>query len=127
MKNKKFVTLLIYLASLSANCLACTLVKGQENLLKEQQNSVYFFFEIASLFFIATTSILFIKRNREVFIPIILSGLVIGVTFITSNVNSGDCGDGAIEGAKLAATIAFVCFFAQFTSWLIFRKKNLVE
>ncbi|HEY0459254.1 MAG TPA: hypothetical protein VGC97_08980 [Pyrinomonadaceae bacterium] len=103
------------------------MVKGQENLLQEKQNSVYFFFAIAALFFVATAFVLFIKRTREALIPIILSGVTIGLIFMGSNVNSGDCGDGAVEGAKFAAAIALVCFLAQFTTWLLFRKKRHAE
>lgn len=127
MKTNKFVEILFFIAALSSETLACTLVAGANpNTLPERQNKVLMFLAISLLFAVATF-FLYLKRNRQGVIAVIVSFLIVGFTIFTANVYNGDCGKTALYNAKIGISITFVCFLAQFTTWLLFRKKCHAE
>jgi hypothetical protein len=127
MKTNKFAGILFFIAALSLKTLACSLVAGANpNTLPERQSTVLMFLAI-SLFFAAGTFFLYFKKSRQGIISVIVSFVIVGFSILTSDVYMGDCGKTALYNAKIGVSITFVCFLAQFTTWLLFRNKNQAE
>jgi uncharacterized membrane protein len=125
MKTDKPVTILFCLASFSVNVFACTVVTGS-NIIEENENKVFNFLVI-SLLLLAATVFFYFKKTKGSGIPTVISAIVVVFAFLDSRTRIGDCGNNAVGITKFAVEVTFVCFLAQFTIWLLFRKKRHAE
>src|SRR5215204_3104325 len=122
MKTKKIAELLVCLTLFSVNIFACQVPVGS-NAIEEIKSQVSNLLTISLIFLIFTIVLSFFKKGWERLIPILISSAIFGFAWDTRNVES-DCGIGAVQTSKIALAIIFVCFLAQFITWLMFRKRH---
>jgi O-antigen ligase len=127
MKTKKIVELLICLTLFSVSIFACTIPAGSNsNIIEENRSVISVFIAISIIFWFGTIAFLLSEKqiNR---MPFFISSAVLVFYLISISVSNGDCGEGSVYFTKIGVAVSFVCFLAQVTIWLLFRKKSYAE
>lgn len=122
MKKLALTNLILLLAIKSVS--ACTVVAGS-NIIEDHRSKVFTLLTIALIFNLSTMVFYWFKKSREGLIFIIVSAAVLGFSWATSRSFGSDCGYGAVQISKIALAVTFVCFVAQFVTWLLVRKKSM--
>lgn len=108
----------------SSEVFSCTQAKGSNvNIIEVNQSKVFEFIAISIILFTLTV-FLYFKKGKIGIIPVIVSFIIVGFTFLTSNTNGGDCGYTAVEFAKWGILLTFICFSIQLFTWL-FRRNTI--
>ncbi len=121
MKSNLAFKILFCLILFSSKIFACSSLEGS-NIIQESQIKAFEYIAISFVLF-ALTVFLYFKKNRKGILPVVISFIIVGFTFLTSNAYVGDCGQTAVENARQGVLLTFVCFSFQFFTWLYRKKK----
>ncbi len=122
MKSNLLFKILFCLILFTSEIRACSSIEGS-NIIQENQTRTFEYIAISFVLF-ALTVFLYFKKSRKGILPVVICFIIVGLTFLTSTVYVGDCGQIAVENARQGVLITFICFSFQFFTWL-FRKKKV--